>query len=147
MDNAIYEATDYGEYVGVTKKEIKQFANDFVELWLTKYRKFERQDLLDVLIEIINNKDAKYFKLEKQERESWLRFAIVKLSNKLKNKTDLLLSREFQEDALYREITDFDDSDLSENEKQEIRKTIRMELDLAELMMLKDKASKINELC
>lgn len=103
------------------EQEILQFAQEFVDLWLEKHRNLERADLLQVLIELILNPNAKYYKLDKHERESWYIVAITLLTAEgLKDRAKVLIPPEAQIEALYHFTTGFDDSELCDECKEQL---------------------------
>lgn len=107
------------------QQEILQFAQEFVDLWLEKHRSLERTDLLEVLIELILNPNAKYYKLEPHERESWFTVAITLLTAEgLRDRAKVLIPPEAQIEALYRFTTGFDDSELCDDCKERLLEQI-----------------------
>lgn len=55
---------------------IKKFADDVIDLWLKKYSDLEREGVVDALLDILINKNAKYYQLEDKEREAWFSFIV-----------------------------------------------------------------------
>lgn len=78
-----------------------------------------------MLIELILNPNAKYYKLDPHERESWFTVAITLLTAEgLKDRAKVLIPPEAQIEALYRFTTGFDDSELCDDCKERLLEQI-----------------------
>lgn len=80
--------------------EIEALADDFVNAWIGKHPSLERQEVREALLMVLLNPDAKYYQLDDDERESWIRTSVFALAQELDDQSHITFSREFKKDAL-----------------------------------------------
>lgn len=140
-----YTDAELDAEIEAEQQRIAEFAQDFVDLWLSKYRDLERYGLLQVLIELILNPQARYYKLADKERDSWLLCAIALLCVGLKDSSQVRFTKSAQIEALYRLAVEFDDDELCEDCKRDVRKAVESMVKEAESRANKPKWWKRNK--
>ena len=95
---------------------INEFADDIIDLWLKKYSDLEREGVVDTLLQILTNKDAKYYQLDDKEREDWFSFIICEALSGANDDSEIYIDQETQKRAIR---TKFGYNDMCEDCKAE----------------------------